>query len=30
MIFKDFFVRVKLLLRHDHLSSAGTNSYQLN
>ena len=30
MIFKDFFVRVKLLLRHEHLSSAAANSYQMN
>jgi hypothetical protein len=30
MIFKDFFVRVKLLLRHEHLSSAAANSYQIN
>jgi hypothetical protein len=28
MIFKDFFVRVKLLLGHEHLSSAAANSYQ--
>jgi hypothetical protein len=26
MIFKDFFVGVKLLLRHEHLSSAAANS----
>ena len=30
MIFKDFFVRVKLLLRHEHLSSAVANGYQMN
>ena len=30
MIFKDFFVRVKLLLRHEHLSIAVANSYQMN
>jgi len=30
MIFKDFFVGVKLLLRHEHLSSAAANSYQIN
>src|SRR5260221_255452 len=28
MIFKDFFVGVKLLLRHEHLSSAAANSHQ--
>jgi len=28
MIFKDFFVGVKLLLRHEHLSSAAANSRQ--
>ena len=28
MIFKDFFVDVKLLLRHEHLSSAAANSNQ--
>jgi hypothetical protein len=30
MIFKDFFVGVKLLLRHEHLSSAAANSHQIN
>jgi len=28
MIFKDFFVGVKLLLRHEYLSSAAANSHQ--
>src|SRR6476469_6863180 len=28
MIFEDFFVGVKLLLRHEHLSSAAPNSHQ--
>ncbi len=28
MIFKDFFVGVKLLLRHERLSSAAANSHQ--
>src|SRR5207249_10906658 len=28
MIFKHFFVGVKLLLRHKHLSSAATNNHQ--
>jgi hypothetical protein len=28
MIFKDFFVGVKLLLGHEHLSSAAANSHQ--
>ena len=28
MIFKDFFVGMKLLLRHEHLSSAAANSHQ--
>src|ERR1700731_1931282 len=28
MIFKDFFVSVKLLLRHEHLSSTAANSQQ--
>src|SRR5260370_41358547 len=28
MIFKHFFVGVKLLLRHEHLSSAAANSHQ--
>ena len=28
MIFKDFFVGVKLLLKHEHLSSAAVNSHQ--
>jgi hypothetical protein len=28
MIFKDFFVGVKLLLRHEHLSSAAASSHQ--
>ena len=30
MIFKDFFVRVKLLLRHEHLSSTAANSLCLS
>src|SRR2546430_15975410 len=28
MIFKDFFMAMKLLLRHEHLSSAAANSHQ--
>jgi hypothetical protein len=28
MIFKDFFVGMKLLLRHEHLSIAAANSHQ--
>ncbi len=30
MIFKHFFMRVKLLLRHEHLSSAAANTTEIN
>jgi hypothetical protein len=30
MIFKDFFVGVKPLLGHEHLSRAAANSHQIN